>query len=271
MTSTLDVANTIATYTSSARFRSSHATPLALQLARVAPPDLTPAEKKALDTIRLRADELDAIRKNRQRVSAPSLQRPRNATATAWTALATSLGALATIPPELGPEGPTATALAATLFPTGTSFGQQDANAVWSHSQMLLERIAEEGHRPSLESVVSPALLRAIEKAHADLGRAIGVTGDVVELPGSRSLAEALARFVFAITAYARALSIGLDETTDEAFERFKTALAPIDSFRIRGTSTEVDGDGDEEEPVTPGDEPFVPASDDPIDNPFIT
>ena len=34
-----------------------------------------------------------------------------------------------------------AAAVAATLFPERTAFGLQDASAVWSHSQMLLDRI----------------------------------------------------------------------------------------------------------------------------------
>jgi hypothetical protein len=270
------VAVTIGAYTTPARFRALHCTPLALQLARVSPSTLTADQRKALDLVQTRASEVETIRKVRQRVSGPSLQRPRNATTTAWTALATSLNALATTPPDLGPEGPNAAALAATLFPEGTSFGQQDASAVWSHSKVLLDRIAEEGHRAAIESLVSPVLLVAIEKAHAQLGEAIGVSGDVIELPARRGLAEALARFNFAVSAYARALSIGIDETTDEAFEAFKTALAPIDGFRIARTAagSEIDDeDDDADEPSDPSEPnvPFVPASDDPIDNPFIT
>ena len=279
MTSTQDVSATIAAYSNSARFRASHCTPLALQLARVAPASLTADQRKALDLIQTRASEVETIRKVRQRVSGPSLQRPRNAMTSAWTALATSLNALATTPPELGPEGPNAAALASTLFPEGTSFGLQDASAVWSHSKMLLDRIAEEGHRATLEGLVRPVLLMAIEKAHAQLGEAIGVSGDVVELPARRGLAEALARFNFAVSAYARALSIGIDETTDEAFQAFKTALAPIDGFRIARTAggSEIDelDEEDDDEPTEPSvpdpNAPYVPASDDPIDNPFIT
>jgi hypothetical protein len=282
VTSTQDVSATIAAYTNSARFRALHCTPLALQLGRVAPNTLTADQRKALDLVQTRASEVETIRKVRQRVSGPSLQRPRNATASAWTALATSLGALATTPPELGPQGPSAAALAATLFPEGTAFGQQDASAVWSHSKVLLDRIAEEGHRATIESLVNPLLLVAVEKAQAQLGEAIGVSGEVVELPARRGLAEALARFNFAVSAYARALSIGIDETTDEAFEAFKTALAPIDGFRIARTAggSEVDelddeGDSDPAEPSEPSEPdpnaPYVPASDDPIDNPFIT
>ena len=50
MISTQDVAATIGAYTQSARFRASHCTPLALQLARVAPAALTDDQRKALDT-----------------------------------------------------------------------------------------------------------------------------------------------------------------------------------------------------------------------------
>src|SRR5690606_42072920 len=73
-------------------------------------------------------------------------------------------------------------------------------------------------------------------RSHAWLGEAIGVEGDQVELPARRALLDAVSRFSFAISAYARALSIGIDETTDEAFEQFKRALAPIDPIDRKST-----------------------------------
>ncbi|MCB9621867.1 MAG: hypothetical protein H6723_00855 [Sandaracinus sp.] len=274
MSSTQEVATTIASYTNPSRFNSRHCKALALQLQRVAPKNLEPAQKQALDALVARGLEVEEIRKNRARTSAPSLQRPRHATASAWTALNSALTALTGLPADLGPEAELAANLVGTLFPEGTAFGTADAVALWTHSGTLLERIEEEALRAKLESLVNPKLLVAVERAHAWLGEAIGVEGDQVELPARRALFDAVSRFSFAISAYARALSIGVDETTDEAFEQFKRALAPIDPMRAvgkPGASDELDEEDAPTEPTEDPDAPYVPASDDPIDNPFIT
>lgn len=274
MSSTQEVAITIASYTNPSRFNSRHCKALALQLQRVAPKKLDKAQQQALETLVARGLEVEEIRKNRSRVSAPSLQRPRHATASAWTALNTALSAVTSLPPDLGAEAELASNLVGSLFPEGTAFGTSDAVALWTHSGSLLERIEEEALRKKIESLVHPKLLVAIERAHAWLGEAIGVEGDQVELPARRALLDAVSRFSFAISAYARALSIGIDETTDEAFEQFKRALAPIDPMRVAGkpgTSEDLDEDDGPTEPTPDPDAPFVPASDDPIDNPFIT
>ena len=59
MISTQDVAATIGAYTQSARFRASHCTQLALQLARMAPTNLTDDQRTALETVQARATEVE--------------------------------------------------------------------------------------------------------------------------------------------------------------------------------------------------------------------
>jgi hypothetical protein len=107
------------------------------------------------------------------------------------------------------------------------------------------------------------------------LAAAVGLDGNVTKLPPKRALLEATTRFSLAVAAYARALALKIDETDVDAITRFRDALAPIDPLRVSGRAGSVeeedDDEGDVEEPTPDPNGPFVPASDDPIDNPFIT
>jgi hypothetical protein len=269
---TQNAAMLIASYTSNARFNSRHATPLAIQLQGAAPVGMTEAQRTALGLVVRRADEVDEVRKARLRMSPPALRGPRNALASAWTALHGALLAVASVPAELGPEGPEAGQLAASLFPEGTMFAQADAAAVWSHSKVLSERIEEEGLRARISTLVSPKLLAAVQRAHAQLGAAMGLDGSASAMPSSRALADATARFSYAVAGYARALSVGLDESDVAAMERFAGALAPIDALRISGRAEEEGGDDvtTEVSPATPTGAP-TPGAGDPVPPPFVS
>jgi hypothetical protein len=272
-------ATTLAAYMSPVRFSSRHCALVARLLAAHAPSGLTDDQKRALDRVLARADAVDAVRKERQRVSAPALREPRNAMITAWSALYGALQAVAAVPRELSPAPAEAEALAWTLFPNGIGLASVDAAGLWSLSRMLLERIEEEGLRPRLAAIVNPVNLLAVEAAFATLGIAVGAEGPLVRLPAKRALFEATAAFSYAVAAYARTLAIGVDETEPEDLERFRAALASVDTYKIVGRSraglSEEDleeRDERDSEPETPDpDAPYVPASDDPIDNPFVT
>ncbi len=246
-----NAATLVATYTNNARFNTRHCTALAIQLERVAPADLTADQRAALEAVGKRAAEVDEVRKTRQRLSPPALQAARHGTASAWSALHSALVAMATLPSELGPEAAEAERLDSSLFPEGTSFGLLDAVGLWSHSRVLLERIEEEGVRGRIESLVSPLLLRAVNRAHDQLGESIGVAGtSTVPTPSPRALLDASARFSYAVGAYARALSVGMEDTDEAALERFVAALSPIDALRVTGKADD-DASGEEStEPV---------------------
>jgi hypothetical protein len=70
-----------------------------------------------------------------------------------------------------------------------------------------------------------------------------------------------------------------VDEAEPEDLERFRAALAAVDTYKVVGragarlSDEELEGrDEGHVEPWTPDpDAPYVPASDDPIDNPFVT
>lgn len=234
----------VSNLTNTARFKSHHCTPLAARLRAVAPTDLTPDQRDALAVVGRVADEVDAITKDRMRTAPPALRAPRMALVTAWSSTNVALVAIATVPGDVDADGPEAAAIVTKLFPEGVTFSQDDAPAVWRGSHVLISRITEEGLEARLDALV-PALRASIMHAHAELGAALGVDGSTGAVPTTRSLADAVSRFAFAVSSYARALSVGLDPQNEVAMERFEKALAPIETMRVTGKS-EGDDEGDE-------------------------
>ena len=271
---------TLAAYMSPVRFNSQHCMLVARHLGSDAPSSLTDDQKRALERVLLRATAVDEVRKERQRVSAPALREPRNAMITAWSSLYGALQSVAAVPRELSPLSAEAAALLSLLFPNGVGLASADAAGLWTFSRVLLERIEEEGLRPRLSTVVSPVILLAVDSAFGSLSAAVGAEGQRVRLPGRCALFEATAAFSYAVAAYARSLAITVDETEPEDLAQFRAALGAVDTFKVVGrasgelTEEDLDEDGDME-PETPSEPdpnaPYVPASDDPIDNPFIT
>ena len=245
----------VSNLTNTARFKSHHCTPLAARLRAVAPTDLTPDQRDALAVVGRVADEVDAITKDRMRAAPPALRAPRAASVTAWSSMSTALLAIATVPSNVDDDGPEAAAIALKLFPEGVTFSQDDAHAVWRGSHVLLSRITEEGLEARLDALV-PALRASVMHAHAELGAALGVDGSTGAVPTTRSLADAVSRFAFAVSGYARALSVGLDPQNEVAMERFEKALGPIEDFRVTGKS---DGDDEADEGPPPVFPPGTP------------
>lgn len=252
----------VSSYVTPSRFHSRHCSTLAEQLEAVAPADLTADQRAALAQIIDLGNQVDDISKARQRVSPAAVRAPRTATCVAWGSLRDSLVALAACPPDLGPEGPAAAELVATLFPDGIPFTLADASAVRSGSKVLLERIEEEALGARIDALVSPQLRRQIVRAHAQLSVALGIESraSAPMATSTRSLPDATARFAFAVSAYARALSIGVQPDDEVALARFAAALAPIDPLRVTGKA---DDDEAEDAPVP------VPIPNDPTPSPY--
>lgn len=244
-----DVSGAVVTYTTPSRFSSKHSKAIATQLERAAPADLRDIERDALRLVMTRALEVHDIATARERTAPPSLRGPRNAVVAAWGAIHGALREVATIPIDVSPDGAIASRLSLSLFPDGLAFGQGDAPAVWEHSDRLRGRIVSEGLAPQLRALIHPALLEALDRAHA-------VLSEVMSGPATSnaSLSRARSRFAYSVSAYARALSIGLDDTDHERAERFVMAMSPIDSFRI--TSGKSDDETDDEDPIGPAIDP---------------
>ncbi|MFO0711625.1 MAG: hypothetical protein U0353_17365 [Sandaracinus sp.] len=251
-----DVVTVIARYTNTARFGVRHCTPIAIELQKSAPPSLNDAQREALRLVGVRAREVEEIASARERTGPPSVRGPRRAVVVGWSGMQSALLAVATLPAGVVPQSADAARIAASLFPEGVTFGAGDAAAVWAHSQRLLGRIETEGLVTLLETLIHPGFLRAVRAAHAELGTATGLSSASAVSYSTGSLVEARSRFAFAVSRYARALSVDIDDRDHEAAARFAAALAPIDNYRI--TSDKPDEDELDADP-TPIADPAAP------------
>lgn len=256
-----DTTLTIATYTSPTRFAARHCHALAIELQNCAPADITAAEREALDAVVVRSDEIVELLKLRERTSPPALRAPRFALASAWSSLHDALVAIRALPTEISADGASAGQIVDSLFPQGVAFVQNDARALWGHSTMMLERIDEESLAPRIEALVHPGLLASVRRAHATLAEAARLSPGAAAVPSTRGLAETLGRFVFAVSAYARACSLKVDAFSPATLSRFVSAMAPIDTYRVTRTDNQDDLDPSEPvvvNPVLPTDKPVA-------------
>ncbi|MCB9625724.1 MAG: hypothetical protein H6723_20580 [Sandaracinus sp.] len=274
----------ISGYTSSCRVASRHAGTLADLLTARAPKDLSPTQAKVLQLVKLRAVEVDQVRRDRLGATSPRIGQHRLELANAWSSLHGALIALANVPTDVGAEAGEATALLGRLFSNGLSFVNGDVMALWGDTKMLLQRIDDEGLQPRIDAVVSPSLLRSVRAARGRLASVLGLDGVESELPRGPSLAVVNSYFAFAVTTYARALSADIDLDDDASIQRFFSAMQPLDRLRVdtrpggKGSPEVEPEEGDfEEEPSSPvaGDAPVEPTEpelpDDPEINPFVT
>ncbi len=244
-----DVSTAVVSYTTPSRFSSKHCKAIATQLQQAAPADLRDIEREALRLVMTRALEVGEIATLRERTAPPSVRGPRNALVGAWGAIHGALQQVATIPIDVSPDGAIASRIALSLFPEGLAFGQGDAPAVWEHSDRLLGRIASEGLDAQLRALVHPALLESLHRAHALLTEVTGLGTPSAPAASSASLITARSRFAFAVSAYARALSIGLDDQDHDGARRLVSAMSPIDTYRITNDKND---DEDDTDPVDP-------------------
>ncbi|MEZ4251822.1 MAG: hypothetical protein R3B99_26730 [Polyangiales bacterium] len=264
----------ISGYTSSCRVASRHAGTLADLLTARAPKDLSPAQAKALSLVKLRAVEVDQVRRHRLGATSPRIGQSRQELANAWSSLHGALVALANVPTDIGAEAAEATALLGRLFSNGLSFVNGDAMALWGDTKMLFQRIDEEGLQSRIDALVSPSLLRSVRAARGRLASVLGLDGVESELPSGPSLAVVNSYFAFAVTTYARALSVDVDLDDDATIQRFFSAMQPLDRLRVdtrpggKGSPEVEPEEGDfDEEPVVVGPTPGLP--EDPEVNPF--
>ncbi len=252
-------ATLVAAYTNPSRFSSPMCRALAISLRKTAPADLDPRSLEALARVEQRALDVDDIATARERQAPPAVRAPRNAAGTAWSALNTALGCVASIPGSaIGEE---AQRTQGSLFPDGVSFVQLEAHAAWAVGNRLLSRIDAEGLAPVIVRLVHPELLENVRDAHAQLGVVTGLADGVAIAPSGRSLVEARSRFAYAVADYARAVSVGLDVGDRTAVVRFANAMSPIDTYRITRSGEDDTDVTDAPSPVDGGGGPPPPFS----------
>lgn len=243
MASMDNVSVRIAAYITPIRIVSRKVMALATLLALALPSDASALLKKRMKSVGKAAKGVEAVQTARERGSPAKLQGPRLKFANAFGGLYEVLLAFGRIPAEISPLGERASALATSLFPSGTAFTRLEAVEAWAHGKRLLNRIATEGLEPKIVDLVGPAFVMMIRDATRTLGEAIGAGADQTTTPSSRALSEAVASFQTAVSAYVRALAAEVDEGDPKSVARFFSAVSPIDELRTR-----VNASGEEEE-----------------------
>ena len=162
-------------YTNSMRVPATHARPLARELRKAAPRDLSTAAQRALNEVQSLAEQIQVVLDERDR-SSPAGVRPQIiACQTAWSALVGVLEAKSRIPADVSDAGARAAHLVATYFPEGVSFTRLDARAFWNEALRRLERMERDGELRAFTELAGKDMLVTAKKSTAELGEAIGV------------------------------------------------------------------------------------------------
>lgn len=229
------------------------------RIVLAAPGDLTSEQKKALRGVAVAKTEVERVREERA-MRQPAKVRPFIGPFNAsWSGLSDVLGALATLPPDVGgKKSERAQKVRMTLFPEGGApFLQLDAETAWVEAKERLDRIARHDVGGELALLVGPEHVEAIKKTTAALGEILGVGKTPRPAPSSTAMQDALKALSRAVARYARKLLADVDDEEPSSVERFMRALGPLAehkaSLRTRGPSLEEE---DPAEPVVVGPEP---------------
>lgn len=261
-------------YAGPVRATSRSAPVLAARLENGAPSDLSSSQREALTEVQVRADEVQAVQSERDRLAPAKTRAVREAVGGAWNAVHDGLHAASRLS---GTErADTALRVLDSLFPFGVGFVLADSEGCWAESDRHLERVDTEGFAPTIDGLLGPEFLAGLRTKHADLGNAIGVGSARRAIPSSTALNAALKKFGQAVGRYARLMMAAVDEDDDESCRRFLRAVAPIDVHRANARSTHEAPDASEPagpvpsltEPATPEPTPVVRVVD--SDSPFI-
>jgi hypothetical protein len=243
-------------YAGPVRATSRSAPVLAARLENGAPSDLSSSQREALTLVRVRADEVQAVQSERDRLAPAKTRAVREAVGGAWNAVHDGLHAASRLS---GTErADTALRVLDSLFPFGVGFVLADAEGCWAESERHLERVDTEGFAPTIDGLLGPEFLTGLRAKHADLGNAIGVGSAPRAIPSSTALNVALKRFGQAVGRYARLMMAAVDEDNDESCRRFLRAVAPIDVHRANARSSDA---ADPSEPTGPAPSPTEPAT----------
>jgi hypothetical protein len=236
------------------------------------PADASADEKKAMKLVVDSADAVAGVITERERAGVGRVRPMMLAFINAWSGGSEVLGGLARVDGQLGAD---AKAMSEALFSDGVSFVKLDATAAWFEGQRRLDRIDDESLGQKLAALVGEQLVTQMRTTTENLGNAIGVGAEHVELPSGTALAEKVAVFARAVAAYARLLSAKVDESDGDSVDRFRRAMAPLDDYRASRK-----GSTDEEEdttdvppvaPVTPATPVMNGAPVTPVAGPFVT
>lgn len=227
-------------YVRNVRSTATSAVALAIRLDHAAPGDLTTPQRGWLREVMKSAEEVKRVQSDRDRAGPARVRPLMLACGSDWGAIEERLIAAERISPEISDHGRRAKVLRATLLPDGISFVQLEAVPAWHEGSRRLDRIREENLTKELEEIVGKPYLEAVKKSTSELAEALGVGREPRNAPGTRALADALAKFGRSVGGYGRSLAADVDEEDPASVERFLKALQPVVDHRsARGSSGE--------------------------------
>ncbi|MEC7519262.1 MAG: hypothetical protein VYE22_05315 [Myxococcota bacterium] len=259
-------------YVAPTRFSAADGIVLGMQLITAAEGIDAPRPRKSLGVVRDEVVKLQAVTRGRLRPSGSALRGIASRLGGGYVGGRMRLDGLIRI--SSGETQARAASLRVRLLPQGTKFVTGEFTELYTTSDNLLHRIAEQGLEAEIDELVGPTFLPFIRAQHAAFGEALGVGGTVIDAPDSRAVATQISALAEAIAAYGRAM-VGWVETDDEeSVAAFQRAMGPLDRHR-RGLTN----GGRDDEPEAPGveDDPDAPNPEDPVppmpgdDDPDVT
>lgn len=247
-------------YVDAMRIVAEKAQPFTRELKHAAPSNIQSGEKKALKVVVELADEIDAVLKDRARLSSAKVRPVVVAFVNAWGGMSDALLAATRVPAGVSDRAARAADAHARIFPEGSLWLRGDAQMIWSHGNRLLQRIDEEGLARELDQVVGADYHAAAAQLTAELGDAIGVGRVRREALSPTGLQETILVFSRAVGAYCRQLAANVDDSSAASIERFRKAVAPIDAYRSSRGPREDGSDAPVEPDAPAAPEPTEPA-----------
>lgn len=163
-----------------------------------------------------------------------------------WGGADDRLLGLTKLPPGT-PGAAEAASLRKRLFPTGLSFLKLPYRLEWSESQVRIDLIERDHLAPTLADLAGNHFLPAILEAHANYGKALGMTYALPGTPLAPQVKAPLDAFANALRTYIVKVVASVDEDDPSTQTLADTLLAPL----ARWTSPPAKSGKDA--PATPG------------------
>jgi hypothetical protein len=205
---------------------------VAVLLAKAAPADLDAPARKKLRTLQSAGERVEAAHAKREGGRGAAIQPLRQALASGFAAADLALAGTALLPARFTDKGARAQQARAIVFPAGRAFTNAPAIEATMVARRILARIADKKLAAELKELIGPEHLRTMQAVTDDLAEALGLGDGVRETHSATAVADAMAKYTTALSAYTRALAAHVDEDDEASCESFLAAVAPIDRFR---------------------------------------
>jgi hypothetical protein len=135
------------------------------------------------------------------------------------------------------PAGTPGVAEAASLrrrhFPAGLTFLKLAYKLEWSESQTRLHLIEIEKLGPEVDRLVGKQFLPALKEAHANYGRALGMSEPLTDVPGVPQVRGAFDLFIKALRDYVVKVVASVEEDEPNTQLVADALLAPIEAWAV--------------------------------------